>query len=219
MQLLRAFILSLIFAVAFGVVALFISQQKLANFDKSIIDFIRNFESSFLTKVMKGFSWIGSAEVVLILVLVLMVVLYKVLKHRLELFLLVGVVAGSGLLNVLLKLIFQRARPDLHRIVDATGFSFPSGHSMGAFTLYGIIAFLIWKHLSTPFRRVSVIVLSLIMIITIGVSRIYLGVHYPSDILGGYLASGMWLAIAIWWYQRYLERRAAHKHAPRSELE
>lgn len=78
---------------------------------------------------------------------------------------------------------------------------------MAAFSLYGIVTFLLWKHVKSSFGRGILILISTIMIITIGVSRIYLGVHYPSDVLGGYLASGSWLAVSIWTYQYYLERR------------
>jgi undecaprenyl-diphosphatase len=78
---------------------------------------------------------------------------------------------------------------------------------MAAFSLYGIIAFLLWRHISTSFGRGILILLSSVMIITIGVSRIYLGVHYPSDVIGGFLASACWLAGSIWFYQQYQEKR------------
>jgi undecaprenyl-diphosphatase len=61
------------------------------------------------------------------------------------------------------------------------------------------------------------ILINIIMILAIGTSRIYLGVHYPSDIIGGYFASGCWLAIAIWFYQRYQEKRYKQKHASGSK--
>ncbi|MBP1996310.1 phosphatase PAP2 family protein [Paenibacillus eucommiae] len=156
--------------------------------------------------MMMGFTIIGSGGVISFLALLMVIFLYKVLKHRKELILFVGVIAGSALLNVWLKILFHRARPDLHRIIDASGFSFPSGHSMAAFSMYGIFAFLLWRHLSTSFKRISLVLLSTVMIIAIGLSRIYLGVHYPSDVLGGYLVSGTWLTLSIWFYQHYSER-------------
>lgn len=78
---------------------------------------------------------------------------------------------------------------------------------MAAFSLYGILAYLLWRHISTPVGRGLLIIISITMITAIGVSRIYLGVHYPSDVLGGFLASGSWLTVSIWFYQRYLEKR------------
>jgi undecaprenyl-diphosphatase len=114
-------------------------------------------------------------------------------------------------LNGTLKVLFHRARPTLHRIVNANGFSFPSGHSMTAFSLYGIIAFLLWRHIPTSLGRGLLICFSSVMIVTIGVSRIYLGVHYPSDVIGGFLVSGCWLAVSIWFYQRYQEKQFEEK--------
>jgi undecaprenyl-diphosphatase len=142
-----------------------------------------------------------------ILCLFIIFFLYKVLHHRLELLLFIGVVVGSPILNLLLKEIFQRARPDLHRLIEIGGYSFPSGHAMNAFTVYGILTFLLWRHIFNRSGRTLLLLFSSFFIIMIGVSRIYLGVHYPSDIIGGYFASGFWLATSIWFFQWYMERR------------
>jgi undecaprenyl-diphosphatase len=202
-QLTRAFITSLIFATGFGLIAILIHDQQLNRFDQMIMNWIQGLESPAFTYVMKGFTFIGSGVVVAILVPIVAIFLYFVLGHRRELYLFIGVIIGSALLNEALKLIFHRARPTIHRIIDATGYGFPSGHSMAAFTLYGIVAFLLWRHLSTSLQRSMVIFFSALMIVAVGLSRIYLGVHYPSDVLGGYLASGSWLAASIWFFHKY----------------
>ena len=189
----RAFFLSLLAIIGFGILALLISEHRIARFDDSLIACIQGMESPSLTAVMKALSLIGF--------------LFLVLKHRVELVLLVTAIAGSAILNSLLKAIFQRARPDLHRIVEANGYSFPSGHSMAAFSFYVIVSFLLWKHLPSSLARRILILISTLMVLGIGISRIYLGVHYPSDVLGGYLASGSWLAASIWTYQLYMDRR------------
>ena len=106
---------------------------------------------------------------------------------------------------------FQRARPDLHRLIEIGGYSFPSGHAMSAMAVYGTLAFLLWRHISTRFGRSLLIFFSAMMIFMIGISRVYLGVHYPSDIIGGYFASGFWLGAAIWSFQRYKEKHYAKK--------
>nr|WP_233276251.1 phosphatase PAP2 family protein [Schinkia azotoformans] len=118
---------------------------------------------------------------------------------------------GSNILFLLLKLYFHRARPDLHRLIEVSGYSFPSGHATNACTLYGILTFLLWRHIRTRLGRTILIVLSAMMIFTIGISRIYLGVHYPSDILAGYFLSVLWLTTAIWFYQQYQERHINKK--------
>lgn len=206
-KLTRAFFLSLAAAIAFGLTALLISGNAISRFDSSIISYIQGLETPSLTVLMKFFTWVGSGPVVAVLALIAMLFLFIVLKHRSELILFVAVVAGSAVLNEILKNLFHRARPSLHRLIEVSGFSFPSGHSMEAFALYGILAFLLWRHIPTRIGRGMLILISAVMILLIGGSRIYLGVHYPSDIIGGYLASGFWLAAAIWVYQQYQERR------------
>ncbi|MDN8588634.1 phosphatase PAP2 family protein [Paenibacillus sp. 11B] len=190
----------------FSIIALSISDNQIHRFDDSLITWIQGMESQGMTHWMELFTWIGSGIPVVIITILSMVVLYVFLKHRRELLFLGCVIAGSAILNTLLKLMFHRARPTIHRIIEVSGYSFPSGHSMAAFSLYGGLAFLIWKHIPTAVGRVLMIIVSAMFILMIGMSRIYLGVHYPSDVVGGYFMSGCWLAVCIWFYQRYLER-------------
>jgi undecaprenyl-diphosphatase len=139
------------------------------------------------------------------------------LKHRTELLLFGIVVIGTPLINRMLKQLFHRARPDLHRLIEIGGYSFPSGHAMSAFAVYGILTFLLWRHIPTRLGRTALIMISSIFILMIGASRVYLGVHYPSDIIGGYFASGFWLAISIWFFQRYKEKRYERKNSSGSQ--
>jgi undecaprenyl-diphosphatase len=161
--------------------------------------------------MMKFFTTIGSGWIISIFAIVIILFLYKVLHHRFELILFAWVVLGSELLNLFLKMIFHRSRPILHRIIDANGFSFPSGHSMAAFAMYGILSFLLWRHIPSRLGRIILLIGSAFVIWMIGISRIYLGVHYPSDVLGGFLASGCWLAASIWFYQGFQEKRYEKK--------
>lgn len=210
--LFSAFIISLVSVIGFGMISLLISDQKIRYFDSKVITAVQGLETPGLTEVMKFFTFIGSTKVVIILSLVLLFFLYKVLHHRLELILFASVIGGAGILNGVLKHLFQRARPNLHRLIEIGGFSFPSGHAMSAFALYGVIAFLFWRHISTRIGRTILIIVSCFMIFAIGISRIYLGVHYPSDIIGGYFASGFWLSAAILVFQFYKEKRYNRKH-------
>lgn len=208
-QLSWATLIALLCAIGFGAVCLLVSDKKIAQFDSKIINYIQGLESPWLTKMMKFFTFIGSGISVAIISIIVMIILYKFLHHRHELMLFIWIVIGTALVNDVLKNLFHRARPALHRIVEANGFSFPSGHSMAAFSLYGVIAFLLWKHISSAFGRGLLICISTFMIMMIGISRIYLGVHYPSDVLGGFLASGFLLGLSIWVYQRYMEKAKA----------
>lgn len=202
-----AFVLSVFSLIGFSLMAFTISAHEFLNFDGNVISFIQGWESPILTTLMKFFTFIGSASSVIILSIFVLLFLYRVLKHRLELVLFSAVILGSPLLNLILKLFFHRTRPDLHRLIEIGGYSFPSGHAMNAFTLYGILTFLLWRHIRTKWGRNLLILLSTMMILSIGISRIYLGVHYPSDIIGGYFASGCWLAISIWFFQKHQERK------------
>jgi undecaprenyl-diphosphatase len=207
-----AFIISLVYVLCFVFISLLISDHKIINFDSDVMAAIQGLESPFLTQVMKFFTFIGSAPVVIILSLFLLFFLYKVLHHRLELILFISAIIGSAVLNQILKQVFHRVRPNFHRLIDIAGFSFPSGHAMNAFTVYVIISFLLWRHINSKWGRSLLIFFSTVMILAIGISRIYLGVHYPSDIIGGYLASGFWLTVAIWLFQFYREKSYNKKY-------
>ncbi|MCH6264261.1 MULTISPECIES: phosphatase PAP2 family protein [Neobacillus] len=206
-QLTRAFILSVISLAAFALMATLIEAHKIVQFDSTLISSVQGLESPALTAIMKFFTFIGSTKIVVILSLLIIFFLYKVLHHRLELILFIAVIAGTPIINSILKSIFHRARPEFHRLIEIGGYSFPSGHAMNAFSVYGILAFLLWRHIATRTGRILLIIFSTIMILMIGISRIYLGVHYPSDIIGGYFASGFWMTTAIWFFQWYVERK------------
>ena len=101
----------------------------------------------------------------------------------------------STMLNLGLKNIVERPRPIGYRLIDETGYSFPSGHSMISAAFYGLIIYFIWKNVkNTKLKYISCILLSL-LILFIGISRIYLGVHYASDVIGGFTISIAYLII------------------------
>ncbi|KOP67566.1 phospholipid phosphatase [Bacillus sp. FJAT-18019] len=195
------FYISVISLLGFLILTVLVKQHSLS-FDLAIISSVQSFEHPLLTDIAKGLSFIGSFGPVLILCLILIAVLYWILGHRMEIFLLIGVVFGSSMLNLLLKGVLQRVRPDINRLVEITGYSYPSGHSMAAFSFYSVSAYLLWRHMNSKMGRSILIAVAIIMILSIGISRIYLGVHYPSDVLGGYLASCAWFGFLVCYYER-----------------
>lgn len=103
---------------------------------------------------------------------------------------------GSTVLNQLLKFAIQRPRPDVRlRLVEIGGFSFPSGHSMAAMAFFGLFIWLTWRCVRDRRVRDGLTALLCTAIVAVGFSRVYLGVHYASDVLGGFCASLIWLAV------------------------
>ncbi|MBW7456978.1 phosphatase PAP2 family protein [Paenibacillus sepulcri] len=203
-------VLLLLLALAgFGGLSLLVQRDSLKQFDLSIIHAVQGWENDWLTRIANGLSYFGSSKIAVPFSLVIAVLLAVAFKHRREIVLFIAALLGSWMLNETLKALYQRARPDIHRIATEGGFSFPSGHSMSAFTLYGILTFLLWRHLPTKRWRIALIAFSLFMILCIGLSRIYLGVHYPSDVLGGYWVSACWITLCIRLFLIWQRRTAA----------
>lgn len=106
----------------------------------------------------------------------------------------------AGILNPLIKLLVMRDRPSLQHLVVETTYSFPSGHAATSMILYGTLIFLMPSLIKTRDWAWMIQVLLGLLILSIGASRVYLGVHYPSDILGGYSLSLFWLCLTYPWY-------------------
>ena len=114
--------------------------------------------------------------------------------------------ACSGLLNQILKRIVQRPRPTEYRLIEENGYSFPSGHSMVSATFYGFFIYLIFKNVKNKYIKWSSISFLSLLIILIGISRIYLGVHYTSDVMAGFVISISYLVIFTSIVNDYLDK-------------
>ncbi len=115
-------------------------------------------------------------------------------REAIFLVLLVGIGAA---LNLLLKDKFQVPRPDLAPLLDQSGYSFPSGHAMDSFVFYGVLPILVYHLTRHVGPTILAGLLAAILIFLIGFSRVYLGVHYPSDVVAGWIAGFWWLATAL----------------------
>lgn len=149
--------------------------------------------SDFATPIAKFITNFGGA-IFLIKLTVILFILIKNKKIGLSIFSNLVIIT---VLNQLLKRILQRPRPTEFRIIEETGYSFPSGHSMVSMAFYGYLIYLIYKYVKNKYVKWILIVLLSILICSIGVSRIYLGVHYTSDVLGGFLVSISYLVLFI----------------------
>lgn len=178
--------------------------------DTALLTWIHSTSPGWLETPMRlvtvlGYPWV----VVPPLVLAVGIFYFKGLKSSAVL-LLVSV-PGAAILGIALKTFFERARPDLFDTgYEASFYSFPSGHAITAVSLYGVIIFLIAIHLE-GWRRWTVVVAGTVLVLLIGFSRLYLGVHYPSDVAAGYLASSFWVATVgmalILWRSLWSTRR------------
>ena len=110
--------------------------------------------------------------------------------------LLVAAFFGAEVVNAAMKLAFRRPRPEL-AFLDLDTYSFPSGHSAAATAAFGALAFLLWPHVRTVARRVALVSATVFAIALVGFSRLYLGVHYLSDVLGGFALGAAWLSICL----------------------
>ena len=169
--------LLLIFVMIFGVIAMF-HESRLGRFiDKEVYEFIYSAESFIMTSFI--------AEVLTMIILSLMVIaVLMILKMRYEALFFALSMIISSILNPVLKNIFDRERPTLLRLIDISGFSFPSGHAMGSSTFFTSIASI----MNTKFTRQQNWVITTIcgfFILMVSSSRVYLGVHYPTDVLAG----------------------------------
>ena len=156
--------------------------------------------SDFTTPIAKFITNFGGAIFLIILTITLFI-LIKNKKIGLSIILNLIVITG---LNQILKYILQRPRPTEYRLIEETGFSFPSGHSMVSMAFYGYLIYLIYKYVKNKYLKWISIVLLSTLICSIGISRIYLGVHYTSDVLGGFLISLSYLIVYTLIVNRYL---------------
>jgi membrane-associated phospholipid phosphatase len=170
-------------------------QDSLTRFDSSMAHFFHQYDAPWAVHLFEAITFFGNAST--LAVLGGAVVLGLVLRRRWSLLLgWVAALGGAGVLNVFLKGIFHRLRPQLPEPwVTEPGWSFPSGHAMGSMVTYGFLAFVLVR--TTPLPRRTVTVLLAILVLLVGFSRIYLGAHYVSDVVGGYAAAAVWLTFCI----------------------
>lgn len=172
-----------VIAVIFLVIwTILIQTNNIGWFDEPIYNFLISFEGYFLTRVMKIFSFFACDKFFAALcVLFILCILWKRFD---SLYLMCTLFFAAGF-NLILKDVFRRIRPDHLRLVTETGYSYPSGHAMASMAFYGAILVLV-KHSDTKYKKV-IFISTAILIFLIGVSRVYLGVHYPSDVIGGWV--------------------------------
>lgn len=165
--------------------------------DSSIYNYVSSLHSGTMNIIMSFISFLGSGPFIVILGLIMAWVLMRIKKHYWDSSFVLLNPLGSGALNKILKYIFQRQRPDLEHLAEVTGYSFPSGHSMVSFSFYGFMAYIIFLNIEKPRLRYPIMAIFILLAFCIGISRIYLGVHYASDVIGGFIGGGVWIVTCV----------------------
>ncbi|MAP80664.1 MAG: phosphatidic acid phosphatase [Aequorivita sp.] len=174
-----------------------LKEDVLAQYDDDIAAFVLSFRSSVLTSYFIFVTHVGDVYgyiVMLIIAITATIIYFKNWKYILQT---IFVLLLASISNVMLKRFVNRARPDGEHLVVVETLSYPSGHAMSAMAFYGFLIYLLHRTQMNNLLKYTLTVLLLVLILSIGLSRIYLGVHYPSDIAGGYIAGLIWVFFCI----------------------
>lgn len=162
--------------------------------------FVDTIRSDTITNIMKFITFFGSGPALI----TISVASIFVFKNKRKGICICSNLLISTLLNQILKFIIQRPRPRGYNLIIESGFSFPSGHSMISAAFYGYIIYLIFTHIKNKKLKIFLSIITFLLVISIGCSRIYLGVHYASDILAGFILAIIYLVLFIKFTDKYV---------------
>jgi len=182
---------------AFAKMANLLLTDRVKNFDDAISSTIFSWHSESMTTVMKTFTWLSNPQFVIFPFFIILIYFLFIKPHRWYSIKIPVVAIGSISMNTFLKFFFGRPRPVLEHLVQVGDLSFPSGHAMFSFSFYGLLIYIIWGYTKNRALRWTIATILLLTILMIGISRVYLRVHYPSDVLAGFAAGFLWLSISI----------------------
>lgn len=174
-------IIFFLLVLIFGMIAKDVFKKEIFEFDATIYNFLVNHRNTVLNLIFTGITKLGNALILAILT-ILCIIFIKDKKYKI--LVPINILAITAL-NILLKNIFVRPRPDILRLIEETGYSFPSGHAMASTAFYGLLIYIAHKKIENKKVRNTICVMLTILILMINISRIYVGVHYASDVLAG----------------------------------
>lgn len=168
-----------------------ISEEDINKYDYMIYSVVIAIMNPVVTVFFKIITHFGDWTVIVPVCIICVVFL----KRRKDKCLVISSLVVIFILNQVLKTIFNRPRPLENRLIEASGYSFPSGHSMISMAFYGLFIFLACNNIKNKKIKYTICIGLAILITLIGISRIYLGVHYASDVIGGFLLSIVYLIV------------------------
>lgn len=175
--------------ILFLVLSILVLTDALNYIDALVHSYVLVMRNDVLTSSLTFITNFGGPYLLLAISVILIIV---VKKKKIPIYILVNLVSAF-IINEIMKSIFTRSRPIGINLINETGFSFPSGHSMVSLSFYGFIVYILLKRTKNKFTKGILIASLLIFVLLIGFSRIYLGVHYLSDVIAGFLLSIMYL--------------------------
>ncbi|MEO6406570.1 MAG: phosphatase PAP2 family protein [Ferruginibacter sp.] len=167
-------------------------------FDKAVFAGIAPWYNSFNTSLMQGITFFGSQYFLLPANILLILIVFFKEKNKWNWIKVAAIGISSTAVMFLLKLILQRQRPEVPLIVKAHGYSFPSGHTFTSLCFFGMLIYIVYKKIQQPFIKWLLIALMIMLVLLIGFSRIYLKLHYASDVIAGLCLGTIWLLLAKW---------------------
>jgi len=196
----RALLLSLASSVVFLILFAWLSEEvfegDLRRFDMAVRMKVHEFFSPQMTKFMQTLTFLGSIGFLSSLFIVITAYWIIRKKYRTAVWLAMAA-GGSVVLDISLKLSFHRPRPVPFVGMVPMTYSFPSGHSLSSFCFYGVLAGLVCARIQSRAGRAVIWSATALLVLAIGVSRIYLGVHYPTDVIAGYIAAATWVSALL----------------------
>lgn len=194
----RGVIVSLVLAALFGaIIEGVFGSGWLLPWDVSVAAWFQSLRAPGLTRAMALASWLGDPRLLVVASLALGAALLAFARRR-EFLIAAAVLAGGAVLHLLLKAAIQRPRPAGAWLAAANGYSFPSGHTVGAVLFYGLLAYLGARMVTRrAAERYLYIALCIAIVLAAGMSRVYLGVHFASDVLAGWIAGALWLSVCL----------------------
>lgn len=177
--------------------------EKEGGFDETIFLFFKDFiNHQRLNQLMESITNLSAPQLMMYAFPIIVVIFFIFKLKRESLFLLIS--GGGGLLLLsAFKRIFERARPPYPLLYAETGFSFPSGHATFSFVFYGALAYLVWISDFPKYLRILMMVFLIFLSLAIGISRIYLRVHFPSDVIAGFALGYSWLFMVLFIFKNW----------------
>jgi membrane-associated phospholipid phosphatase len=206
-EMMLVVVLFIIALISFIFIVRGIFILKRTDFDLAVFDYLGRHVTDQGNDIMLFFTFLGTHSFLIPANLTLIAYFLFIRKRKWYSIKIPAIALSSLLLMFVLKRLFNRPRPDIPLLYEAKGLSFPSGHALMSVTFYGLLIYIVHRSKGNPVLKWTLIVLLAILIIVVGFTRIYLRVHYTTDVLAGFAIGFLWLVFSIW-ALRKLEKRS-----------